>query len=66
MFTDDAGRTYRATFLTTLVDDVPRHAAIAVLADAPGDRRAVDFALTSALAKYMIDAGDTPGVAARD
>lgn len=64
IFTDHAGRTYRPTFLTVFVGDVPRHAAIAILADATGERRTVDFALTSALANYMIEAGDTRGVAA--
>jgi hypothetical protein len=65
VFTDDTGRTYRPTLLTALVKDVPRHAAVVVMVITAGEHRAADFALTSALANYMIDAGDTPGIAAR-
>ncbi len=64
-FTDDTGTDYRPLFLTALVDEVPRHAAIAVLVEAPDGHRPADFALTAALASHLIEAGDTPGIAAR-
>jgi hypothetical protein len=65
-FSDSAGRAYRAVFLTAMVDDVPRHAAVAILVDAADEHRPVDFVLTSALATYIIETGDTRGIAARD
>jgi hypothetical protein len=65
MFTDGTGNAYRPLFLTALVDDVPRHAAIAVLVDAPDDHRPPDFVLTAALASHLIEGGDTPGITAR-
>jgi tetratricopeptide (TPR) repeat protein len=64
IFTDAAGRTHRPIFLTAVVNELARYAAIAVVIDT--EDRATDFALATALAGHLIEAGDTMGVAAGD
>ena len=66
LFTDEKGRTHRPIFLSTVVNGVPRYAAIAVVVGGSEEGRPADFALASALAAHLIEAGDTPGVAAVD
>jgi tetratricopeptide (TPR) repeat protein len=64
VFTDEGGRILRPIFLTALVDEVPHYAAIAVVVEGPSESQPMDAALTAALAGHLIDAGDTPGIAA--
>ena len=66
VYTDAEGRAHRPILLTTVVDEMVRYAAIAVVVDGGGVGRSIDFALTSALAGSFLEAGDTPGVAAID
>lgn len=65
VFKDGAGQAYRPTLLTAFIDGVLRHAALAVLLDGPGEPRALEYALTAALASHLIETGDTPGLVGR-
>ena len=66
VFADPSGRPHRPIFLTAVVNHTTRYAAIAVVVDGAGLSRTAEFALASALASHLIEAGDTLGVTADD